>query len=113
MSLKTRLTQIIREANGRTVSLNQIEAVCKQENFKLSNAERRLRHSESPDIFPVYNEKKTAIIGYRWNPRQEYRSPIISKNDICCYSYQVFKVHDRNCNTLQVKEKEVKQAILL
>lgn len=65
MSLKSNLNQIIRDRNGGVVSIDEIAAYCKKASYKLSNAERRLRRSDSPDIEPVYNPKKTAIVGYR------------------------------------------------
>jgi hypothetical protein len=60
--------------------LDEIDAICKnleveeaarfpessRKKYKLSNAERRLRPSESPQVESIYNEKHTAIIGYKW-----------------------------------------------
>lgn len=66
MSLRTNLNQIIKDRNGEIVSVNEIEAYCNKAHYKKSNAERRLRPSESPDIERVWNDKKTAIIGYKY-----------------------------------------------
>lgn len=64
MSLKSSLNQIIKDRNGGIVSLAEIEAYCHQAHYKLSNAERRLRPSESPNIERLV--KNGAIIGYRY-----------------------------------------------
>lgn len=65
MSLKSTLNQIIKDRNGGIVTVNEIEAFCHKAHYKLSNAERRLRRSESPDIERVM--KNGAIVGYCWN----------------------------------------------
>lgn len=61
MSLKSELQKLIRERGY--MSIDDIEAYCKRNNYKLSNAERRLRSSESPMIEAV--RKDNYIIGYR------------------------------------------------
>lgn len=66
MSLKSNLQQLIKDRNGGIVTLKEIEDFCHKSQYKTSNAERRLRPSDSPDITPVWNEKETAIIGYRY-----------------------------------------------
>lgn len=66
MSLKSQLNQIIKDRNGGVVSLKEIYDFCDKAHYKHTNAERRLRRSDSPDITPVYNEKHTAIIGYKY-----------------------------------------------
>lgn len=78
MSLKTTLNQIIKERNGGIVSLQEIEQICRNMQYKLSNAERRLRPSESPNIERVM--KNGAIIGYKY---YEYKSePVIDGDKI-------------------------------
>lgn len=69
------MNQIIKDRNGGTVGINEIYSYCDKAGFKHTNAERRLRHSESPNIDPVYNDKKTAIIGYRWKQAPVYEIP--------------------------------------
>ena len=69
-SFKLKLNNLIKERFPSSVSIQEIEQFCKQENRKLSNAERRLRNSESPDVLRIYNNgygKSKAIIGYVWN----------------------------------------------
>ena len=66
MSLKSTLNQIIKDRQGEVFTLNELEAFCHKSQYKLSNAERRLRKSESPLISPVWNDKRTAIVGYRY-----------------------------------------------
>lgn len=61
MSLIKELNRIIRERDY--MSVDQIEAYCKEHRYKLSNAERRLRASESPNVEAVRD--KGYIIGYR------------------------------------------------
>ena len=63
-SLKTKLNDLIKSRNGGIVTINEIEYLCKENQYKMSNAERRLRASESPNIVRVM--KHGAIIGYRW-----------------------------------------------
>jgi hypothetical protein len=64
MSLKSTLNQMIKDRNGGIVTINEIEAFCHTAHYKLSNAERRLRPSESPNIERVM--KNGAIIGYKY-----------------------------------------------
>jgi len=45
------------------MSIDEVEVYCKANKYKLSNAERRLRPSESPMIAAV--EEKGYIVGYR------------------------------------------------
>jgi len=47
------------------LSLNEVHDIAKRLEKKESNAERRLRPSESPWAKPVLNEKNY-IIGYKW-----------------------------------------------
>ena len=103
MSLKSNLNQIIKDRNGGIVSINEIETYCHKAKYKLSNAERRLRKSESPDIEPVYNDKKTAIIGYK--ARTEQKSAI---TDVCCPSYGIFGTHNPNCAVMEDLERKAK-----
>ena len=65
------------QRNGR-MSQDQLESLCKREGRKLSNGEKRLRDMRAeylngeknpyyyPQIKEIYNEKKTAIIGYEY-----------------------------------------------
>lgn len=64
-SLRAILNKEIRERGY--LSVNEVEVLCKRENHKMSNAERRLRHSESPNVEPVKNDKG-AIVGYKYLP---------------------------------------------
>lgn len=64
ISLKQRLNTLIEDRKGGVVSINEIETLCHQYQYKLSNAERRLRQSESPNVERVF--KNGAIIGYKW-----------------------------------------------
>lgn len=71
MSLKKNLNQIIKDRNGELFTITELEAYCKKAGYKLSNAERRLRPSESPEIERVF--KKGYIIGYAYNQVSEKR----------------------------------------
>ncbi len=64
MSLKSNLNQIIKDRNGGIFTLQELEVFCKNAQYKLSNAERRLRPSESPNIERVM--KNGAIVGYKY-----------------------------------------------
>lgn len=68
-SLKQTLTDAIRQNNY--LSINEIYRLADEYGCKRSNAERRLRPSESPNIKAVSN-KRGATIGYRWlnKPKQ-------------------------------------------
>lgn len=66
MSLKLTLNQMISERAGGVLSLNEIEDFCHKAGYKLSNAERVLRPSQSPNIERVW--KNNAIIGYKSAP---------------------------------------------
>ena len=54
-SLKSELHRVIREAHF--ISTADLERIVKNLGYKLSNAERRLRPSESPTIREIKNEK--------------------------------------------------------
>ena len=82
MSLKSTLNQIIRERNGEVYTLKELEEYCHKYPAKLSQAERRLRRSESPEIKPVYNEKHTAIIGYKYAKDSQKENPIIETKEV-------------------------------
>lgn len=117
MSLKAKLNQIIEEANGAVVTIDQIEQICKENHYKMSNAERRLRASESPNIERVF--KNGAIIGYRWtNGGREEATHLPHKQKIagatpaprtnCCYSFRVFGTHGSECRTKIVQKETIK-----
>lgn len=104
MSLKARLNNLIRERNGGMVTLQEIEYVCREEKKKTSNAERRLRASESPNVERVF--KNGAIIGYRWKTEGQ------QGNSEYCPSCGWFITHSPSCPTqTQVKEKEPQKAL--
>ena len=51
----------------RYVSVSEFNAIADSLKIKRSNAERRVRKSDSPNIKPVYNQEPPKnIIGYRW-----------------------------------------------
>ena len=62
MSLKQRLNEAIK-ING-SMTFDEIKKYTEELGYKLSNAERRLRPSESPNIERI--EKNGAIVAYRW-----------------------------------------------
>lgn len=101
MSLKANLNQIIKNRRGQIFTLQELEAYCHSAHYKLSNAERRLRASESPNIIPVY--KGTAIIGYQWGAVGRNEIIITAKppKGFCCMSMKIFEIHDRKCETLK------------
>ena len=78
MSLKSNLNQLIKDKNGEIFTLKELTAYCEKAAYKLSNAERRLRPSDSPDIVRVYNNKGNAIIGYKYDNigNQQFKSKI-------------------------------------
>jgi hypothetical protein len=94
-SLKTKLIDLIKSRKGQTVSINEIEYLCKQEQKKLSNAERRLRPSETPGLVRIRNEHG-AIIGYAWNVKKS-----------CCASFEIFGEHARDCYTLKINQLNI------
>ena len=67
MSLKKSLHDRIRLYEGKLYPYDEVERICRVLGYKISNAERRLRPSESPDIQTVYSEKGF-IIGYKYQP---------------------------------------------
>ncbi len=68
IGLRQKLNTLIKSRNGQVVTLQEIEFICKRDSYKLSNAERRLRASESPNVIPY--KKDGAIIGYYWKMLQ-------------------------------------------
>lgn len=68
-SLRVKLNNLIKNAGGKMISIEEINKLCDEWGYKHSNAERRLRASESPQVEAVMGPKKTggeAIIGYKW-----------------------------------------------
>lgn|SRR3990167_11319672 len=119
MSLKSILTQIIKERGS--VTLIELEGLCHKLGYKLSNAERRLRESRG-EIQPIYNEKQTAIIGYRYLPEGHQtpnpapvamQTPEVAK-DACCYSATFYKdkfgfpIHTKDCVIMEQMERHAK-----
>jgi hypothetical protein len=64
MSLHKKLNDWIKDEQGRTVPIESIERQVGEWGYKISNYERRLRPSESPNIERVF--KNGAIVGYRY-----------------------------------------------
>lgn len=97
IGLKQKLNELIRNRGGAIVPIQEIYQICLADHYKQSNAERCLRHSESPDVIPVKNPQG-AIIGYRWNTS-------VAKETCtkCGYWYN----HAKDCPT-QVKEEPKK-----
>jgi len=62
MSLRVKLNDWIKSENGKMVSFSAIEHQTRLWGYKVSNAERCLRPSSSPDLERVF--KNGAIIGY-------------------------------------------------
>ena len=53
------------KSNGE-ISLNEIENLCHDLFYKTATAERMLRKlAENKEIEPIWNQKKTAIVGYK------------------------------------------------
>lgn len=48
------------------LSIDEVNEIANKTGYKISNAERRLRKSESPSVDAVFNEKNKYIIGYKW-----------------------------------------------
>ena len=71
MSLKRDLHAIIKSLGE--CSYNYLEKYCGERGYRVSNMERRLRQSESPQVFTVYN-LKGHIIGYKWIKKEEQLS---------------------------------------
>lgn len=51
--------------DGTYVPYDNVKLLCEELGYKISNAERRLRSSESPMVETLYG-KSGAITGYRW-----------------------------------------------
>jgi len=65
MGLKKDLHEILKSMEGRVLTCDQLEIICKRQGRKLSNGERRLRPSDSPQVESIRNGKGY-IVGYRW-----------------------------------------------
>lgn len=112
MSLKVQLNQIIKDRNGEIFTYNELKLYCEKSGFKLSNGERRLRASESPNIERLM--KHGAIIGYRYlesgpDVKQWFKAPKTPNlASGCCPGFPIFKVHNQNCPILEVMESQAK-----
>ena len=113
MSLKSTLNELIKQQGSMTIK--EIYAFCDKAQYKYSNAERRLRRSESPNIQPVYNDKRTAIVGYKYSVTPNLPStalkqtePSLSTCSPTC-AFNIFKIHNLDCLANQpIKEPELK-----
>jgi len=68
-SLRVKLNNIIKNAEGKMITIDEINRLCDEWKVKRSAAERRLRQSESLNIQAVMGPKKSGgetIIGYKW-----------------------------------------------
>jgi len=70
MSLIKTLHKEIDRHNGGVCPIGTIDYICRIEGRRPSNAERRLRPSESPDYEAVKNSKGF-IVGYKKKEREE------------------------------------------
>lgn len=121
MSLKLTIKDYLQK--HKYLSLQNLDALCKQEQKKLSNGERRLRELMQTDpIVPIKNPAG-AIIAYEHSgdiapiqsPRHGIRQDGESQLPIspeCCYSKIKFGTHDPHCLVL-IKSKQVPQLTLL
>lgn len=98
-SFKSKLIELIRAHYGVIVWNKEIKELCEQEGKKLSNAERRLRQSESPSIISVGFDGKDlpignthiTVAGYRWKSGilQELHAMIPEKPKVKQISFKI------------------------
>ena len=69
MSLKKTLNNLIKDRYPDIVKVDEIEYTTKEMGYKISNAERRLRKSESPNIEALKNGKGN-IYAYKYKPER-------------------------------------------
>lgn len=119
-SLKELLNQKIRELGY--LSAEQVYKICLEEGYKLSNAERRLRASESPDIEPVMAKSKRGtnyISGYKLQNTERTNCPECgfeweNKHSQACSKYQPVlssafeKLQKKNFPEKKIETLEVK-----
>jgi hypothetical protein len=80
MSLKKILNErIIKEGY---LSIQEIYQICDDLHYKASNAERRLRPSESPGVEAVYDDKGKYIKGYKVADRQLCEIPKVKVQEV-------------------------------
>lgn len=89
-SLREKLNLYIRQKG--TVSWLEVKEICETGKFgrtyKLSNAERRLRQSESPDVEAI--EEHGHIVSYRWRGK-----PLTYKLMRVAGTNQFVKIYDK------------------
>lgn len=86
------------------ISIDAIEKQVKEWGYKISNYERRLRASESPNIERVM--KNGAIVGYRW--KQATDGVIPFKNSDWCNDCGSWLNHTKDCLTLVKTDNRMK-----
>lgn len=77
MSLRSTLNEIIRQQGY--LSYGEVARIAAEEGYKLSNAERRLRRSESPYVKPIEGVSKRGtkyIVGYEYDPPEKKKEPL-------------------------------------
>ena len=90
MSLHSKLNNWIEQQ--KFVTFNDMERFCKDNSFKISNGERQLRPSLSPNVKAVKNPSG-AIVGYR--------HITYNNQPTCCFSFRTFSTHDPQCPQLE------------
>lgn len=80
--LRLKLVEALKAKYPDYLDLDEVENICKTYKYKISNLERRTRNdskatNSTVKCQKIYNEKHTAIIGYRWIPDNTftYSSP--------------------------------------
>ena len=65
MSLKANLINKIKDFHGAVMTYEEMFRYCQMWNFRISNAERRLRESVATGEIENVRSKKGAVIGWR------------------------------------------------
>jgi len=71
--LRIKLEEALKAKYPYYLDLDEVENICKTYKYKISNLERRTRNDSKAQgstvkCQKIYNDKHTAIIGYRWIP---------------------------------------------
>jgi hypothetical protein len=87
-SLRTKLAHALETKYPNYLTLDEIDEICSdpERKYKNTNAERRFRFDKKcPHLYipneRVWNEKHTAIIGYKWTQTEQPKPLIILKEN--------------------------------
>jgi len=103
------------------LSYGEMVQICMELGYKISNGERRLRKSESPNVEEIMGKSKRGtpyIVGYRWkpyfSPEKENLEPMVvyTREDMLKVLKPIVeRIRKENTATISGKTVEIKKPV--